>query len=211
MSDNNVRLTRDESGLWLKSDTLSMRGDFSELLPRVKKSNLEREILVKAVRIKTRSECIKVFDATAGMGEDSFLLAAAGFDVTLCEYNDTIAALLEDALLRASEDENLAEIVSRMHLVKGNSAEVMSTIGADVIYLDPMFPERKKSGLIKKKFQLLQELERPCGNDEELFAAAKAAAPAKIVVKRPVHAPEISGAKPSYVIKGSTIRYDCYV
>ena len=44
----------------------------------------------------------RAVDATAGLGEDSLLLAAAGFEVTLCEADPVIAVLLEDALTRAA-------------------------------------------------------------------------------------------------------------
>ena len=200
-----------EDGVLSLSDgELSMTGDFSKLIPRLKQSNLEREMLVKAVRIKGFEGTLNIFDATAGMGEDSLILAAAGFDVTLCEYNETIAKLLEDSLKRAASDEALSSVVSRMKLINGDSIEVMKGIEADVIYLDPMFPERKKSGLIKKKFQLLQGLERPCDNENELFEAAINARPRKIVVKRPSNAPSLAGRKPSYTVPGKVIRYDCY-
>ena len=38
----------------------------------------------------------------------------------------------------------------------------------DVVYLDPMFPERTKSAAVKKKFQLLHHLEQPCADEETL-------------------------------------------
>lgn len=205
------KLIMEDGVLALSDGELSMTGDFSKLIPRLKQSNLEREMLVKAARIKGFEGTLKVFDATAGMGEDSLILAAAGFDVTLCEYNETIAKLLEDALKRAMDDKALAPVVSRMKLINGDSIKVMKDIKADVIYLDPMFPERKKSGLIKKKFQLLQGLERPCDNENELFEAAINAGPKKIVVKRPAGAPALADKKPSYTVPGKVIRYDCYL
>ena len=81
----------------------------------------------------------------------------------------------------------------------------------DVIYLDPMFPERQKSGLVKKKFQLIHYLEAPAENEEALMQAAIAARPLKIVVKRPAKGPYLAGLKPSYSLDGKAIRYDCYV
>ena len=81
----------------------------------------------------------------------------------------------------------------------------------DVILLDPMFPARDKSALIKKKFQLLQRLEQPCGDEQELLAAAFAAHPHKIVIKRPLKGPFLAERKPDYSLKGKAIRYDCFV
>ena len=45
---------------------------------------------------------LRAVDATAGFGEDSLLLAAAGYNVELYEYDPVIAALLRDALRRAA-------------------------------------------------------------------------------------------------------------
>ena len=81
----------------------------------------------------------------------------------------------------------------------------------DVVLLDPTFPQRQKSALVKKKFQLLQRLEQPCENGAALFAAAVEANPKKIVVKRPVKGETLTEHKPDYSLTGKAIRYDCYV
>ena len=81
----------------------------------------------------------------------------------------------------------------------------------DVVLLDPMFPAREKSALIKKKFQLLQKLEKPCSDETSLLEAAFAANPHKIVIKRPIKGPFLADRKPDYSIKGKSVRYDCFV
>ena len=81
----------------------------------------------------------------------------------------------------------------------------------DIILLDPMFPERQKSGLVKKKFQLLQKLESPAQDEKALLTAAMKVAPRKIIIKRPAKAPYLAGVKPSYSLQGSVIRIDCVV
>ena len=78
-------------------------------------------------------------------------------------------------------------------------------------YLDPMYPERRKSAAVGKKFQLLHELERPCANPEELLDAALAVHPRKVVVKRPVKGPYLADAKPSYSLAGKAVRFDVIV
>ena len=208
-------LIQKPEGLTLTSGDLSLCGDFAAMKDRLKPNNLNGEMLVRAARVKSplNGTTPVAVDATAGMGEDSFLLAAAGFKVYLFEKNPTIAALLKDALDRARQDPAISTIASRMTFVEGDSIEGMKALPErpDVIYLDPMFPERKKSGLIKKKFQLLQLLERPCDDENGLLQAAISAAPAKIVIKRPAKAPVLGGIKPSYPINGNSIRYDCIV
>ena len=207
-----LRMIAYEAGLTLTDGRLELRADFSSMLPRIRQGSLQRELLVKAAKQKNADHPLRAVDATAGLGEDSFLLAAAGYEVTLFEHDEWIAALLEDALERAKEDPRLAEYAGRMHLRKEDSIAGMQSLdfAPDLIYLDPMFPERQKSGLVKKKFQLLQKLELPCSQGEELFDAAKAAGPGRIIVKRMAKGPELAGRKADYSIKGKTIRYDIY-
>lgn len=200
----------DSKGVSLSGFGLSYQGDFENMLHRVTNGRLQHEMLAKAV--KTDQENLKAIDATAGMGEDSLLLAACGYQVTLYEQNPVIAILLKDALRRAKKNTVLKDIVSRMQLVEGDSIEHLNRRldPVDVIYLDPMFPGRQKSGLINKKLQLIQKLEPPCSKETALFDAAMAAQPSKIIVKRPLKSPYLDERVPSYSLKGKAIRYDCY-
>ena len=200
----------DSKGVSLSGFGLSYQGDFENMLHRVTNGRLQHEMLAKAV--KTDQENLKAIDATAGMGEDSLLLAACGYQVTLYEQNPVIAILLKDSLRRAKKNTVLTDFVSRMPLVEGDSIEHLNKRldPVDVIYLDPMFPGRQKSGLINKKLQLIQKLEPPCSKETALFDAAMAAQPSKIIVKRPLKSPYLDERVPSYSLKGKAIRYDCY-
>ena len=137
-------------------------------------------------------------------------------------YMGVIAALLADALERAANEPQLKGVVSRMTLVEGDSVAALwglsdaldagaAAAQPDVVLLDPMFPERRKSGLIGKKLQLLQKLEAPCSDETELLEAAIAAGPKKVVIKRPLKGPCLAGRKPAYSIRGKAVRYDCIV
>jgi 16S rRNA (guanine1516-N2)-methyltransferase len=150
---------------------------------------------------------------TAGLGEDSILLAAAGFQVKLYEKDPIIAALLKDSLQRAEDVLELKPIVERMQVYEEDSLKALSQLTdvPDVIYLDPMFPARQKSALVKKKFQLLQQLEQPCEDGKEFLQAALECKPRKIVIKRPLKGEFLGDYKPSYSLNGKTIRYDCIV
>lgn len=191
---------------------MTLRADFARLLPRLRPDRLGRELLVRAARVRG-VEAPTAVDATAGLGEDSLLLAAAGFTVTMFERDPVIAALLRDALERASDDPRLAGVVARMELVEGDSVTGLRELGfsPDVVFLDPMFPGRTKSAAVKKKFQLLHHLERPCEDEEGLLSAALAARPRKIVIKRPPKGPWLSGVKPSHSVAGKAVRYDVMV
>lgn len=207
-----LELRRDDEGLALVGDGMVLRADFMRLLPRLRPDRLGRELLVRAARVRG-VEAPTAVDATAGLGEDSLLLAAAGFTVTMFEKDPVIAALLRDALERAASDPQLAGVAARMTLVEGDSVAGLRELdfSPDVVFLDPMFPERTKSAAVKKKFQLLHHLERPCDNEEELLDAALAARPRKIVIKRPPKGPWLAGAKPSHSIAGKAVRYDVIV
>ena len=207
-----LALRLDEGGLSLERDGMVLRGDFADMLPRLKQANLSRELLVRAAKIKGAVSPTAV-DATAGLGQDSLLLAAAGFTVTMFESDPVIAALLQDALDRAATDPRLEGLVARMTLVRADSIAALPMISPapDVVYLDPMFPERTKSAAVKKKFQLLHHLESPCEDQEELLRAALLAHPRKVVVKRPVKGPHLAGVKPSHTVAGKAVRYDCIV
>ena len=207
-----VALQRGCDGLALVGSGMVLRGDLTRMLPRLRPDRLGRELLVRAARMRG-VEAPTAVDATAGLGEDSLLLAAAGFRVTMFEKDPVIAALLRDSLERAAAVPELAGVVARMELVEGDSVEGLRSLrfSPDVVFLDPMFPGRTKSAAVKKKFQLLHRLERPCENEAELLEAALAAGPHKVVIKRPPKGPWLAGVKPSHSIAGKAVRYDVIV
>ena len=211
-AEDSLILRLDESGLSLLSEDQKLQGDFTRLLPRLKPNNLAGELLVRAAKIKG-AEAPTAIDATAGLGEDSFLLAASGFRVKLYERNPVIFALLRDALQRASQIPELALIAARMELFHQDSITAMEQAGEapDVILLDPMFPERQKSALVKKKLQMIQKLEIPCANEASLLLAAMSAGPKKLIVKRPPKGPWLAELKPDHSITGKAVRFDCFV
>lgn len=206
-----LHLLFDEQGLSLSDGTLSIRGDFLHMVPRLRADRLSGELLVRAAKLKGKTAEPLAIDATAGMGEDSLLLAAAGFRVQLFECNPVIAALLKDALQRGAQEPALKQAIMRMELFEEDSIPALRRLPArpEVVLLDPMFPERRKSALVKKKFQLLHQLERPCANEDELLAAALDASPRKVIVKRPPKGPWLAGRKPDYSLSGKAVRYDC--
>lgn len=210
-----LALERDEQGLALAGDGMTLRLDFREMADRLKPGRLQRELLVRASKVKrAQGDAPLAVDATAGLGEDSLLLAAAGFKVRMFERNPVMAALLDDALRRAAADPQLAAIVARMKLDCGDSIAALERMGEgegsspSVIYLDPMFPARQKSAAVKKKFQLLHHLEAPCDDAEALLQAALSAHPRKVIIKRPPKGPWLADVKPSYSLAGKAVRYD---
>ena len=207
-----LTLVRDEEGLALVGEGQMLRGDFTRMLPRIKAGRLNSELLVKAAKIKKAEEELTAVDATAGLGEDSLLLAAAGFNVTLYERNPVVYELLKDALERAAQIPELAPVVARMTAVHADSVAGMASLETppDVILLDPMFPARQKSALVKKKLQMIQKLEQPCDDEITLLLTAMEVKPKKLIVKRPPKGDYLAGLKPDHSIEGKAVRFDCF-
>mgnify|MGYP000881264925 CR=1 FL=1 len=155
----------------------------------------------------------RVLDATAGLGRDAFVLASLGCEVVLIERQPVIAALLEDGLRRAATAAEVAEIIARMRLLVGDAIALMAAwqdSAPQVIHLDPMFPHRDKSALVKKEMRLFRPL---VGDDDDapaLLAAALELASHRVVVKRARKAPPIAGPAPGYSLEGKSSRYDIY-
>ena len=176
---------------------------------------LKPEALLKAAGVK-QGQSLHVLDATAGLGLDAFLFASAGAQVTMIERNVILHAMLADGLTRAaeSEDDKVRAAVSRMQLLQGDSASVMQLSLASevqIVYLDPMFPERKKSAKVKKNMFLLQQFLHSDAQAQDLLAKALSVATKRVVVKRPRHAQFLEGQKPSFSQEGKSSRFDVYL
>ncbi|WP_086932993.1 class I SAM-dependent methyltransferase [Agarilytica rhodophyticola] len=159
-----------------------------------------------------------ILDATAGLGRDAFVLASLGATVTMLERSPIVHALLEDGLARAKvfaeeqADGELLDIIGRMTLVNSDSFDYMQTDNTyfDVVFLDPMFPERKKTALVKKEMRAFHSV---VGQDEDadhLLDKALHISRYRVVVKRPRIAPFLAGKKPSYQLEGKSSRFDIY-
>ncbi|WP_319557293.1 class I SAM-dependent methyltransferase [Thiomicrorhabdus sp.] len=157
-----------------------------------------------------------VVDATAGMGGDSYVLASQGFEVTLIERSQAVAALLFDALQRArlSEDSEILQTLQHMRLVHSDSAQYLRQTAdqVDVVYMDPMYPHKKKKAAVKKEMAMLQKMLGADTDSENLLDAALHKATYRVVVKRPKGADPVfhPTIQPSTNISSPNTRYDIY-
>ena len=191
--------------------------DFGSGGMRHRRRGGNNEDLGKAVGV-TRRDNLLVLDATAGLGRDSFVLADMGCRVRLCEREPLVALLLQSGLEAAqrSEDDWLRTVSARMQLVPGDATRLPeSTLeGVDVIYLDPMFPQRTQSAAVKKEMALLQQVLPSQDHEvqpETLLRWALNQSVARIVLKRPRKAPLLDDAKPSHSLQGKSVRFDVFV
>lgn len=177
------------------------------------------QMIAKAVGIKA-GVYPKVLDATAGLGKDSFVLASLGCPVAMLERSPVVYSLLEDGLRRADEyavaegDVELLQVVSRMQLLAQDSGDYLQRLEPDsfpdVIYLDPMFPDRQKTADVKKEMRAFHSI---VGKDEDadgLLPLALSRANYRVVVKRPRKAPFLNQQPPSFQLEGKSSRYDIY-
>jgi len=176
------------------------------------------QMIAKAVGVSGKFRP-KVVDLTAGLGADSFVLAGLGCNVVMTERNPIVHLLLQDGLSRALaygyvKDPLLLDIIGRMQLKEIDGLRYLKNIQddkfPDVIYLDPMFPLRKKSAKVKKEMQALHHV---VGNDDDscaLLDRALAKAKYRVVIKRPSHADFLADKKPNYSLEGKSTRFDIF-
>jgi 16S rRNA (guanine1516-N2)-methyltransferase len=184
--------------------------DFAEGKENHRRLFRGKELVAKAVGYK-KSQSLTVIDATAGLGRDAFVLASLGCQVRLIERSPTLAALLKDGLLRAAQDPQLADIAARMTFIHDNAVTLLPSLTADVVYLDPMYPHRTKSALVKKEMRILRDVVGDDADADKLLAIALQCATKRVVVKRPRLAETLNAVKPDIVYAGKNSRFDVYL
>lgn len=156
-----------------------------------------------------------VIDTTAGLGQDAFVLASLGCTVRMVERSPIIAALLRDGLQRAAQDREIGTWVrERLTLCQADGRDYLRGLEEDqrpdTVYLDPMYPHRRKTALTRKEMRLLRQLVGDDQDTSELLAAALACARRRVVVKRPRLAPALAGPAPHGQIVTPNTRFDLY-
>ena len=170
-----------------------------------------RQPLAKAVSVtKVHGRPTHVVDATAGFGGDAWLLASMGCQVTAYERCPIIVALLSDGLRRAAM--NKATIAGRIRVIHADAKQALRTTRPrpDVVYLDTMFPPKRKNALERKPMRLLRQIVGQDTDAVELFDTAINVAASRVVVKRPLYAAPLASV-PTVQFKGKSCRYDMYV
>jgi 16S rRNA (guanine1516-N2)-methyltransferase len=186
--------------------------DFTQpaYMRRLQQATCAREPLARAVGLKPGSR-LHVLDGTTGWGSDTMVLAKLGAQVTALERSPIVAALLANGIQRAQQLPLFANIAIELQV--GDTQDFLAKMpqAYDAIYLDPMFPERPNSALVKKPLQLLQTLlgEDPSDVDQ-LVAAAFNSGCKRVVIKRPTWAEPLFKT-PSFSIPAGVVRFDGYL
>jgi 16S rRNA (guanine1516-N2)-methyltransferase len=183
--------------------------DFSHLDLRPYSPNLSRrQPLARALGKKAKT----VVDATAGYCQDALLFSLMGYRTTAIERSPVVLALARDGLRRLTARAGIT-LDKRLRLIEADGRVLLPSITPppEVIYLDPMFPpKRKKSAAVKKEMRLLRALVGDDPDAHELLEISRRVALDRVVVKRPDDAPPLA-PDPSMSLAGKLVRYDVYL
>lgn len=216
--ENGVYLRADAEGIALckAGEKGRVRADFTEGVAQHRRLQGGGELIGKAVNHAAKP---LVWDATGGLGRDAFVLATLGLSVCVYERHPAVYCLLYDGLERARACADTAVIAARISLRFGDAVKEMQracTSGEprpDVVYLDPMYPERRKSAAVKKEMAYFHELvgADSVNDDGSLLRAARSVSAKRIVVKRPRLGEFLDDAVPAYQYTGKSTRFDVYL
>lgn len=211
----NLRLEKDaDTCLFVSSEKLVLKtpefsplsADFAAITWSKRRGEGKKQGLVRACK---PTKDIKILDTTAGWGKDAAILASFGAEVIMLERHPIMAALLADALSHRNESD---EQKMRISLIEGDAFLFLQSLQTsdypDIIYIDPMHPERNKSALVKKEMQILQQLIGVDDDALELIKMSLTRARLRVVVKWPQKIKPL--LLPDASIEGKTIRFDIY-
>lgn len=157
-----------------------------------------------------------VIDATGGWGGDALLMCTQNYQVVILERHPVMVLLLQDAMQRlantpwAKQNKVIVPKVINTNAIAYFSNTFTNTVSVDCIYLDPMFPpKRKQSALANKGIQFLHKLVGEDADAKELLMAAQQTKARRIVVKRPDYAQALGG-KPDQQFSSKLLHYDVY-
>ena len=202
-----LQTAKDQKPLLFTTEGLSFRLDFS-----AKKDLDRRQPLVKAIGFKGQS--LSVLDITAGWAQEAFLISRLGCFVTAVESSPFVFYFV-----RESFNQEKSEFFERklkkgaIKFILDNSLDYLSHLKEkecpDVIYMDPLFGESKKS-LSKKSLRILRELVGETKGQKELFELALRTARKRLVVKRHRLEPPLQREK-LCSFKGRSVCYDVFI
>lgn len=214
-----LSLILDDDGVHLAWNGMKMQPAWHDELYRLKQASRKNELLARACQVKQGQQ---ILDATAGLGHDGLLLASLGAKLTMLERHPILYVLLQASLQQARQQPTLQQIVENIQIIHVDATDYLREIAVeqfDLIYLDPMFPQRdanqkqaKKQAQVKKQMQILHHLlAEQDGVDlgEALLDLALAKAH-RVIVKRPRHAEPLNQAIPQHQWLGDACRFDGY-
>jgi 16S rRNA (guanine1516-N2)-methyltransferase len=186
---------------------------------RLQQLSIKKEALARALGLKNslkNQTRPSIVDATGGLARDSFIIASLGFDLILLERSPIIYTLINDGMKRAERDPSLQAATKRLRTVQTDAIIWLNQLEdqdkPDIIYLDPMFPEKKKSALPKKEMLIFHDIVGDDLDADSLLYTALTCATKRVVVKRPRLSNYLKAScAPSFSLTGSSCRFDIYL
>lgn len=184
--------------------------EYKALIKRLEHPHINQELLIKAIG---KGKYASVLDATAGLGRDALVMAKVTPNLVLLERHPKMYDYLSSFFNQAKLHPSLSLLISRITLHNICAIEFLTQQPSscfEVIYCDPMFPEKAKSALPKKDAQLLQRVVSKDEDVEPLVTLALTKASHRVVVKRPLKANALV-RKPDIQYKARAHRFDVYL
>ncbi len=192
--------------LWLDEHGLAIVGPGLRKPFRLREAQVTRRLkgrgeLLRACGVKKQAPGLRVADLFGGFGIDSAVLALAGCEVHMSEKSPLIRMMAIDLFDRLG-----IEVDTRHE----DARSLLSAAEADVIYLDPMFPEGRSTALPGLTAQMLRELADSGASFDaaDWIPDALEHAP-RVVLKR--RAGDPWHERPDFEIRGRSVRFDVYV
>lgn len=205
---------------WVDLEAGNLEIDFlsAKLKWRYERINRAQEPLLRA--LDWHSEAPQtLFDLTAGLGRDSLMLLHAGFTVTMFERDPVLQVLLGEAVKRFQAEKPVD--ASRLTFIAEDAGAYLTRLIVgnvngnasvpDLIYMDPMYPEREKSALVKKELRIIRNRVGADHDSEILLEKALQTGAKRVVVKRPSHAPFVGDKSPHHSVESPNTRFDVYM
>lgn len=168
----------------------------------------KKELIVRALGLEKKTD--QILDSTLGLGSDSLFLVQLGFHVIGIERSPIIYMLLKDAWNRSFSEQSA--VTGTFKIIFGDSRNVIPKLKEHfrAIYIDPMFPEKKKTALPKREMQIFKKWLGPDLDGFQLLQVALNSRAERVIVKRPLKAEPLAEGS-IHQFEGTTVRYDLYI
>ncbi|MDO5650684.1 MAG: class I SAM-dependent methyltransferase [Moraxella sp.] len=186
--------------------------NWQALTTRIVGAGRKSELILQASKLNTG---MSVIDATAGFGHDGLIMASTGANVTMLENNPIMALLLFYEYHLMNENKNWQKLLSRITISYINAVEYLTNCDTvDMVYLDPMFPDDSYGAKVGKNMQMLHNIAAPPTFAEEksllTLSLSSIQDDSKVIVKRPISAPNFAGQPCIQSVSNNAIRFDIY-
>ncbi|MCE2437479.1 MAG: class I SAM-dependent methyltransferase [Pseudomonadales bacterium] len=144
---------------------------------------------------------LRIHDAFAGWGSDGLTLWLMGAVVSMTERNVAVHAVLSERCLRMGSP-IVPVCMDAADWIQHSGEEI------DVLYLDPIFPPRRKTAKPSVRMQALEAIAESA-DPRRTFESAAGLVRERIVVKRRAHDPVLV-PRIDWQIPGRSVRFDVY-